>query len=136
MGRTTSLLLPGRGVAGTLSSLMLPFLLAPGVAHANVFTGARNEGPDSMIAAAGFAGAQACTVRFEHDTVGISEGIHATLFVVMDTRMIGGVRRACYEDDITIRHDIFDNTEDNDYTFSVDPEDDVRRASHPVRGQS
>ena len=38
----------------------------------------------------------------------------------MDTKidLVTDKRVACYEGNITIRHDPFDNTEDEDYTFS------------------
>ena len=101
-----------------LACLILLFLLAPGVAHARVFAEDPDESPDSTVAAADVAGGQDCTVRFEHGTVAISEGLFAVLFVVMDTKTVDAQRRACYEGNITIRHERYANTEANDYTFS------------------
>ena len=75
MGRTTSLLLPGRGVAGTLSSLFVLFALAPAPVFAGVVSAPGNEAADSVEVAGGSGEPLACTVRFEHGTARISEGI-------------------------------------------------------------
>ncbi len=120
MGGTTSSLLPGRGVTGTLSSLFVLFALAPAPAFAGVVNEPGNETADSLKIAAEAAEEQ-CTVRFEYEYVGIGEGIFAVLFVVMDTKtvLIDDVERrvACYQGKVTIQHDRYANTEEDDYTF-------------------
>ena len=117
MGGIISSLLPGRSVSGTLASLCVLFALAPAPAYAGVVSAPGSEAADSLKVAAE-ASEQDCTVRFEHQYVGISEGIFAVLFVVMDTKMVNGKRVACYEGDITIQHQKFDDTEVEDYRFS------------------
>ena len=64
MGGIISSLLPGRSVSGTLASLCVLFVMAPAPAFANVD---RDEVTDSLSVAA----EQTCTVRFEHQYVGI-----------------------------------------------------------------
>ena len=132
MGRTTSSRPPGRSVSGTLASLFVMSALAPAPAYAGVVNTGRDEVVDSRLVAA----EQDCTVRFEYPTVGISEGIYAVLFVVMDTRIVNGRRRACYEGAITIQHEKFDNTEVEDYRFGGAGENGVRTLSFaPIQGQ-
>ena len=115
MGGIISSLLPGRSVSGTLASLCVLFALAPAPAHAGVVSAPGDEAADSSKVAAE-AAEQDCTVRFEHQYVGIGEGIFAVLFVVMDTKPDGsGGRRACYQGErITIKHE----------PFSLDDEDE------------
>ena len=114
MGGTISSLLPGRSVSGTLASLCVLFALAPAPAYAGVVSAPGNEAADSSKVAAG-AAEQQCTVKFEHQYVGISEGIFAILFVV--TTDDQGNRAACYQGTVTIQHKRHDNTEEDDYSF-------------------
>ena len=114
MGRTTSSLVPGRSVTGTLASLFVLSALAPAPAYAGVVSAPGNEAADSLKVAAEASGQQ-CTVKFEHGYVGISEGIFAVLFVV--TADGQGNRAACYQGTVTIQHERDDNTEEDDYSF-------------------
>ena len=121
MGGIISSLLPGRSVSGTLASLCVLSALAPAPAHAGVVSAPGNEAADSLKVATDAAGQQ-CTVKFEHQYVGIGEGIYAVLFVVMNTKtvLINGVERrvACYQGEVTIQHEAVEGaTEGVDYSF-------------------